>query len=94
MHAEMAASDRAGAEANLAKFIEFAETLNVVASQIAEFKSMIAALPRLTGSLNRSKRGAVETLDELIRIMANGRALLLEAIKTLGSVLEQGATGV
>ena len=57
-----------------------------------EFRQTVTGLPRMTGELNRAKRGVVSVLDRLIDDFCNGQKLLQEAEKVVHELLGEDGT--
>jgi hypothetical protein len=87
MGAEMNQADRAGAQAAATLMASLAATLADAQSSITEFKLTTRGIPRMTSSLNRAKRETAELLDEIVKSMAEGRSLLLEAAKSIEALV-------
>jgi hypothetical protein len=64
----------------------FRNTLTTSRKSIADFRESVATLPRMTTTLNRAKRGAVNALDRLLTELTNGEQLLTESEKVILSL--------
>ena len=87
--AEMNQTDRTGARTAMTMLTNLATTLGDVNGQIDSFKLIIQGIPRMTSVLNHAKRDTAEVLEEIMKSMAEGRSLLLEATKSLEALLGQ-----
>lgn len=65
------------------------ESMNYVEVQITAFKDSTAAIPRMTTTLNRSKRSMVNVLQKLIDILRSGQIMAKEAEASFALILEQ-----
>jgi ABC-type transporter Mla subunit MlaD len=74
-------------EDNLDGVKEFYTTLSTVEGQITEFQQAVAALPRMTTKLNRSKKAVVNVLQQLINALQSGQAMAQEAEKSLIQII-------
>jgi hypothetical protein len=63
-------------------------TLTTSRESIAGFQESVVALPRMTTTLNRAKRGAVNALDRLLTELKNGEQLLTESEKVILNLLD------
>jgi hypothetical protein len=70
--------------AGLAKALGFAH------ESITTFRTTVGGLPRLTAALNRAKREVVAVLDEVLITIADGRRVILEALKTVDASVSTG----
>ncbi|SDU67564.1 DUF4062 domain-containing protein [Desulfobacula phenolica] len=77
------------AKENLVAVRGFSDSLTNVEHQITEFQDKIASLPRMTTSLNRSKRSMVNVLQRLINEFRNGHAMAKEAEASFASIIDQ-----
>ncbi|MGA3080771.1 MAG: hypothetical protein ABSD44_05255 [Terracidiphilus sp.] len=84
---ELGQADRSAAQATKKGLTQLADTLGEVRGSIATFKATVKSLPRLTSVLNRAKRDTAEVMDEMIDVMAEARALLVEAAKSVEALL-------
>jgi hypothetical protein len=81
--------DLGQAKENLDAVREFSNTLTSVEGQITEFQDTIDSLPRMTTTLNRSKRSMVNVLQRLINEFRNGQAMAREAEASFASIIDQ-----
>ncbi|MDP3480128.1 MAG: DUF4062 domain-containing protein [Desulfoprunum sp.] len=54
---------------------------------MSEFRTTMAALPRMTTDLNKAKRGATSAVDSLLTEFVNGEVLLTESEKVIRDLL-------
>jgi hypothetical protein len=66
----------------------FRDTLAHTELQIQEFRTTVAALPRMTSTLNKSKRKVVSVLDRLIEQLGSGQSLSNEAEQLVRTLLD------
>lgn len=81
--------DLGQAKENLDAVREFSDTLTGVEGRITEFQDTIASLPRMTTTLNRSKRSMVTVLQLLINEFHNGQSMAREAEASFASIIDQ-----
>ncbi|MEC4684472.1 MAG: hypothetical protein VST71_01900 [Nitrospirota bacterium] len=81
--------DLGQAKENLDAVREFSDTLTSVEGRITEFQDTIASLPRMTTTLNRSKRSMVNVLQLLINEFHNGQSMAREAEASFASIIDQ-----
>ncbi len=84
---EIDTSDRQHAEEGLSSIESFIETLEETGNSMKEFQTTVRSLPRLTSDLNRSKRGVVAVLTNLIGELDAGQTLLRESKITIQELL-------
>ena len=72
--------DRSQLRASIDAAIDSIETTT---KQIAQFRDVVASLPRMTTALNHAKRKVVNSLDRFVTQMASGVSLLTEVRKAL-----------
>jgi len=77
------------AKENLEAVREFYDTLTTVEKQITDFQNAVASLPRMTTTLNRSKRAMVNILQQLIEELHGGQTMAREAEASLASMVKQ-----
>lgn len=82
--------DLGQARDNLEAIRGFLNALTSVEGQITEFQDTIASLPRMTTTLNRSKRSVVNVLQRLINEFRNGQTMAREAEASYVSIIDQG----
>jgi hypothetical protein len=87
---EVKDDDLGQAKENFEAVREFSNTLTNVEGQITEFQDTIASLPRMTTTLNRSKRSMVNVLQRLINEFRNGQTMAREAEASYASIIDQG----
>lgn len=69
--------------------IALRSTLATSRQSVAEFRATIAGLPRMTTTLNKAKRGAVEVIDRLLVELTNSESLLTESEKVIRDLLNR-----
>ena len=69
--------------------ITFRSTLATSKQSTAEFRETIASLPRMTTTLNKAKRGAVDAIDRLLIELTNSESLLTESEKVIRDLLNE-----
>lgn len=75
-------------EENLISVREFHDEMAIVEKHIVEFQGTIRSIPRMTTTLNRSKRAMVNVLQRLIEELQGGQAMVREAETSLTSILK------
>ena len=83
------ADDLGQAKESLVAVRGFSDSLTSVEDQITEFQDTIDSLPRMTTTLNRSKRSMVNVLQRLINEFRNGQAMAREAEASYASIIDQ-----
>lgn len=81
--------DLGQARENLEAVRKFSDSLTGVESQITAFQNRIASLPRVTTTLNRSKRAVVNVLQRLINEFRNGQTMAKEAEASFAAIIDQ-----
>ncbi|MDY6839692.1 MAG: hypothetical protein SWH78_17170 [Thermodesulfobacteriota bacterium] len=69
--------------------ITLRSTLATSKQSTAEFRESIASLPRMTTTLNKAKRGAVDAIDRLLIEFTNSQSLLSESEKVIRDLLKE-----
>ncbi len=69
--------------------ITLRSTLATSKQSTAEFRETIASLPRMTTTLNKAKRGAVDAIDRLLIELTNSESLLAESEKVIRDLLNE-----
>lgn len=77
------------AKDNIQSVRKFHETLATVEGQIKYFQGAVAKLPKMTTTLNRSKRDVVNVLQRLIEELQGGQSMAREAETSFTSLIEQ-----
>ena len=62
--------------------------LQSTSDSLTSFRETVQGLPRMTSTLNKAKRETAIVLDEIIDSLAEGRRLLVDAIKGLDELKE------
>jgi len=81
--------DLGQAKENLEAVRKFYDSLTSVEGQITGFQDTVAALPRMTTTLNKSKRSMVNVLQQLINVLRTGQAMAREADISFTSIIDQ-----
>ena len=80
--------DRSHASAAHNDLLRFQDALGSTYEAIEGFKDIVHGWPRMTIALNRAKRETVTVLQTLLDSIAEGRRIVAETIRTLGTILE------
>ena len=78
------------ARESLRAMVSLLAALSKSERSIQEFRETVTALPRMTTTLNKSKRKVVSVLDRLIEELRTGRSLIREAERLARDVLREG----
>ncbi|HVF12860.1 MAG TPA: hypothetical protein VNA87_07225, partial [Actinomycetota bacterium] len=80
-------SSRARAEESLQSVATLRSTIHETSGSLGGFRDTVAALPRMTSELNRSKRRLSQLLDQLVQEMISADQLLREAEAVFGDLV-------
>jgi hypothetical protein len=73
--------------------VELRGVLATSKESMNEFRATMSALPRMTTSLNKAKRGITSVLDRLLAEFTNGEVLLSESEKVIRDLLGKSEDG-
>lgn len=82
-------NDTEDVQEGLDAVITVRSTLATSRQSTAEFRETIASLPRMTTTLNKAKRGAVDAIDRLLIELTNSESLLTESEKVIRDLLNE-----
>ena len=71
--------DQTQAKERLDEIVKTRKQLEEVYELLNGFKQVVATIPRITGEINKAKRGLSTVLDELLNEVTRGQSLLKEA---------------
>jgi hypothetical protein len=80
-------AEQGQAREGLQAILAFRDTLSQTELHIQEFRTTVAGLPRMTSTLNKSKRQVVSVLDQLIEKLESGQSLSNEAEQLMRTLL-------